>query len=97
MKEIGTDFQGWPIYAMTLKDILEDLGLTVDIDGTVSGQLSKELLKSYAKTLQDDGMAYGIEPRYITEVDKEVYYDEDFGENVFNMFREPFTGDTESN
>lgn len=93
MKQIGTDFQGWPEMAMTLREILiNKLGLKIseNEDGYhfISGHLNKDILDSYPVILEDDGMGYGINPRYITSVDNEVYRDDKIEDNVFNIFAE---------
>lgn len=89
MKQIGTDFQGWPINALTLREILQRLGFIEYLPGEFTiGNL--ELLDSYPLTLEDDGMAYGIKPMFITEVDNEIYEDEVSHLNVFNLFRDEY-------
>ena len=89
MKQIGTDFQGWPINALTLREILHKLGFIENSPGEfIIGNL--ELLDSYPMTLEDDGMAYGIKPMFITEVDNEIYEDDDSNLNVFNLFRDGY-------
>lgn len=89
MKQIGTDFQGWPVNALTLREILHKLGFEEDSKTItlVKGEDSNKLLDSYPLTLEDDGMAYGIKPMLITEVDNEIYEDDDSNLNVFNLFR----------
>jgi hypothetical protein len=47
-------------------------------------------LDSYPLTLEDDGMAYGIKPMFITEVDNEIYEDKDSKLKVFNLFRDGY-------
>lgn len=92
MKQIGIDFQGWPINALTLREILHKLGFEEDSEVIylVKGENSNELLDSYPLTLEDDGMAYGIKPMLITEVDNEIYEDEESNLNVFNLFRDGY-------
>ena len=75
MKQIGTDFQGWPICAMNLGEILKRLGFVED-DKAISlqkNEKTEKLLKSYPRLLTDDGMGYGVNPEYVTEVDTEIY------------------------
>lgn len=75
MKQIGTDFQGWPIYAMNLGEILKRLGF-VENDKMISlekNEKTEKLLESYPCLLTDDGMGYGVNPEYVTEVDTETY------------------------
>ena len=89
MKQIGTDFQGWPINALTLREVLYKLGFIENSPGEfIIGNL--ELLDSYPMTLEDDGMAYGIKPMLITEVDNEIYEDDKSNINVFNLFRDGY-------
>ena len=92
MKQIGIDFQGWPINALTLREILHRLGFEEDseIMYLIKGEDSNKLLDSYPITLEDDGMAYGIKPMLITEVDNEIYKYDDSNLNVFNLFRDGY-------
>ncbi len=92
MKQIGTDFQGWPVNALTLREILHKLGFEEDSKTItlVKGEDSNKLLDSYPLTLEDDGMAYGIKPMFITEVDNEIYEDDESNLNVFNLFRDGY-------
>lgn len=89
MKQIGTDFEGWPINVYTLREILHKLGFREDNPGEFITEDS-ELLNSYPLTYEDDGMAYGINPMFITETDTVVYEDEVSGLKVFNLFREKY-------
>lgn len=89
MKQIGIDFQGWPINVLTLREILQRLGFIEYLPGEFTiGNL--ELLDSYPLTLEDDGMAYGIKPMFITEVDNETYKDDESKLKVFNLFRDGY-------
>lgn len=92
MKQIGTDFQGWPINALTLREILHRLGFEEDSETItlIKGEDNNELLDSYPLTLEDDGMAYGIKPMFITEVDNETYKDDESKLKVFNLFRDGY-------
>ena len=108
MKEIGTDFQGWPIYALTLKEILKQLGFTDTGDGYFI-EKGNEILNAYPRLLEDDGMGYGIDSGFITLAEKDVYdfdrestrqeervkrYEAMNGEKVFNLFiEEPYLED----
>lgn len=89
MKQIGVDFQSWPINALTLREILHKLGFREDNPGEFITE-NENLLDSYPLTLEDDGMAYGIKPMFITEVDNEIYKDDDSNLNVFNLFRDEY-------
>lgn len=88
MKQINTEVMSdWPIYAYTLREILKELGFEEDNKTItlIKNEETNKLLNSYPITLEDDGMGYGVEPRFITEVSSEIY--ENFGLNVFNLFR----------
>ena len=108
MKEISRDFQGWPTYAMTLKEILLALGFEEDTETLtlIKSEETMKLLDSYPRILEDDGMGYGIDNGFITEVNNDVYkferestgqeercarYEIMNNENVFNIFiEEPY-------
>ena len=75
MKTIGLDFQGWPIQAHTLGEILLHLGFKKDGDNLVIN-LSNPLLDAYPLLLEDDGMGYGVNPQLVVEADKEIYEQE---------------------
>lgn len=92
MKQIGIDFQGWPINALTLREILHKLGFEEDskVIYLIKGEDTNKLLDSYPITYEDDGMAYGIKPMFITETDDEVYEDEKSKLEVFNLFRDGY-------
>ena len=108
MKQIGTDFQGWPINALTLKEILKQLGFTDTGDGYFI-EKGNEILNAYPRLLEDDGMGYGIDSGFITLAEKDVYdfdrestgqeervkrYEVMNGEKVFNLFiEEPYHED----
>lgn len=88
------DWQGWPIYAQKLKEILLELGFEDDGEKIYLKHDEKNdaLLESYPRILTDDGMGYGVSEEYVSEVDKDTYED-NIGEkkvNVFNIFREKF-------
>lgn len=65
---IGADFQGWPIYKLTLRDILKKLGFK-DINGILYIKDDDEKLDRFVVTLNDDGMGYGVNEQYVTSVD----------------------------
>ena len=92
MITIGYDFQGWPMEAHTLREFMEEfLGLEKSENGDYIIKGDNPLLDAYPKTLEDDGMGYGIHPQYVYEVDQDIYDEEVNGETikVFNLFREP--------
>ena len=74
MKRIGTDFQGWPVNALSLRDILEHIGAKENENGWVI-EKNNDILDAYPRVLEDDGMGYGVHPSYITDVDNETYED----------------------
>ena len=88
MIKIDTDFQGWPVEAHTLREVLLELGFE-SVDGKL--QISEEapILKAYPRLLEDDGMGYGINPEYIVCADNETYEISINNEkvNVFSLFR----------
>lgn len=92
MKLISVDFQGCPVCAKTLMEVLTDIGFEVKDDKLVLdiNEKTKKFLSAYPRILKDDGMGYGIDPMYITEIDMEVYEDDICGvpTPVFNIFRE---------
>lgn len=67
---IGYDFQGWPVRKKTLREVLIALG-GKETDGNIVFDTNdtKLTFESYPRTLEDDGMGYGVNQRYITEVD----------------------------
>lgn len=75
MIQIGTDFQGWPVHAMTLREILKHLGFEEDSETITLKKNEKinRLLDSYPYLLEDDGMGYGVNGEYITEITGEVW------------------------
>lgn len=75
MLQIGTDFQGWPVYALTLREILNRLGFEEDTETItlIKSEEANRLLDSYPQLLEDDGMGYGVNAEYITEVSDETW------------------------
>ena len=67
---IGYDFQGWPVRKMTLREILLALG-GKENEGQIVFNMDdvNMFFDAYPRTMEDDGMAYGINPQYITLVD----------------------------
>lgn len=88
------DWQGWPVNAMKLKDILKELGF-IDNGEKIFLPHTEEndkLLNAYPRLLKDDGMGYGVDEEYICTAENDVF-EETIGENkvnVFNLFREKF-------
>lgn len=75
MLQIGTDFQGWPVYALTLREILNRLGFEEDTETItlIKGEEANRLLDSYPYLLEDDGMGYGVMAEYITEANSDIW------------------------
>lgn len=99
MIKLHYDFQGWPMNALTFKELLNDLGFKPNENGDIVIPSDSPLLEAYPSVLTDDGMGYGIREGYITEGDIEVY-DYKIGDEpakVFNIFIEPDTPDIEDN
>ena len=63
---ISYDFQGWPVYKMTLREILIEMG-SLQENGLIGFKTDDPILDVYPKVLEDDGMGYGVNARYITE------------------------------
>lgn len=72
MIQIGTDFQGIPVDAMTLREILLRLGFKTEGD-KFSINKDDPILDAYPLTYEDDGMAYGVNPEFIVTADKDTY------------------------
>lgn len=64
---LGYDFQGWPIYKKNLREIISAIGFKIE-DGKWTMDNSNPLLDCYPVTLEDDGMGYGINEKFIEEV-----------------------------
>ena len=79
---ISYDFQGWPNYKMTLREMLESLG-AITINGVIGFNDKDPILDIYPKVFEDDGMAYGVNERYVIESS----FDKD--KTFINIFAEP--------
>jgi hypothetical protein len=87
MKKIDIDFQGWPVHALTLKEVLLQLGLSESADGkTLQISVDNNILNAYPVLLEDDGMGYGVHPQYITEISTNQYKSTELDDYVFNWF-----------
>jgi hypothetical protein len=84
---INYDFQGWPIRKMSLKDILEYSGLfTHDIEKSIYFiNDDAPVLNIYPTTLEDDGMGYGINEKFISDF---TYVPLESNEDRINIFIE---------
>lgn len=64
------DFQGWPVYRMTLRNILDYLGFEkMENEGNVYWRIADKnpIMNIHPRVLRDDGMGYGVDERWITE------------------------------
>ena len=66
---IAFDFQGWPVEKMSLEDIVKRIGGVYNPDTKKYEIECTDKLKRVPIVYEDDGMAYGVNPKYITEVD----------------------------
>lgn len=71
---IGYDYQGWPLYTLRVISLLRTIGVSEDI----IKQIPDNILTFEIHSLQDDGMAYGVDEQYITDCsidkDKNIVY-----------------------
>ena len=66
---IAFDFQGWPVEKMSLEDIIKRIGGVYNPDTNKYEIECTDKLKRFPVVYEDDGMAYGVNPKYISEVD----------------------------
>ena len=64
---INYDFQGWPIYRLSLREIIEKI--CHHENGKYFIEDNSPLLDIYPVKLEDDGMGYGTNDMYVTDVD----------------------------
>ena len=76
MKEFGKkediidyDFQGWPVYKMNIRSILKSLGFECEGGKWIIDD-ADPTLDIYPCILDDDGMGYGVNEKFITSVDR---------------------------
>lgn len=81
---ISYEPQGWPMYKMTLREIIEHLGFELK-DGKWQMEDTNPFLDVYPLRLQDDGMGYGVNEEYIIETSVLS----SGGKNYCNFFTEP--------
>lgn len=67
---ISFDVQGWGIYQMNVREILQGLGCEL-IDGKWVIDDNDPRLDNYPRRLKDDGMGYGVDEERIVEVSNE--------------------------
>lgn len=88
---IGFDQQGWPIRKATLGEMLESIGFRKsDRNGEAYYEMKADspIFDVYPMVLEDDGMGYGVNERFIT--DSEIG-DDASGNPYFNIFAEKAT------
>ena len=69
---------GWPVYKMNIREILEALGGKVK-NNEIVFDLSNPIMELYPITVTDDGMGYGVDEEFITEVN--------YGDDFVTIFR----------
>lgn len=80
------DFQGWPVYKKTLKEILLAIGAT-ETDGVIGFASDDPLLDIYPETVIDDGMACLCEEMYFASAGlskdrKHIYLERDYTSDI---------------
>lgn len=82
---IDIDFEGWPVKRRTLREILESIGAkeieTKDGEKVLGFPVDSKTLDVFPRTLEDDGMGYGVDEMWITGAHMPT-------EDIINMFRE---------
>ena len=84
---IGIDFQGWPIYKLTIRDIIEQLGFQkMENEGDIYWRIedNNPILDISPNVLTDDGMGYGVDLKLIIDCDK--LFDENGNLDGINIF-----------
>jgi len=66
---ISFDFQGWPNYKMNIRDIIQKFGATLNKETNKWEIPESEGLDIFPLTMEDDGMGYGVNHKYIISVD----------------------------
>lgn len=76
---------------MTWKEILCAIGILNDENKREEYKISinNSILNAYPKVLEDDGMGYGVNPKFIVSSDYMTYKDDELNEEVSNIFVEP--------
>jgi len=65
---VNFDFQGWPEFKMSIKDIIERIGGELN-EETNKWEIPNEgWLVQCPTILHDDGMGYGVNPEYIVDI-----------------------------
>lgn len=66
---INVDFQGYPEFKMSIKDIIEKLGAVYNKETNKWEIPNEEWLECFPMIIEDDGMGYGVNEQYIVDVD----------------------------
>ena len=67
MKIINTDCQGWPVEALTLRELLQDIGFWEENVKLVM-DINHPTLDLYPVRLIDDSQCYGVGDQFFTSV-----------------------------
>lgn len=68
--KLYNDFQGWPVYKMTVKEILSKLGFErIEENGVFYWRIKEDesTMNNYPVIYHDDSMGYSPTTEYITE------------------------------
>lgn len=66
---VNFDFQGYPEFKMSIKDIIEKLGAVYNKETNKWEIPNEEWLECFPMIVEDDGMGYGVNEQYIIDVD----------------------------
>ena len=83
-KIINFDTQGWPLYELSLKDIVETICTFDKETNRYYINADDDVLKIVPRIFEDDGMGYGVNEKRITEFS----IDKDYKEQYSNIFVE---------
>ena len=64
---INVDFQGYPEFKMSIKDIIEKLGAVYNKETNKWEIPNEEWLECFPMIIEDDGMGYGVNEQYIVD------------------------------
>ena len=93
---VGYDFQGWPIFKMTLKEVLLGLGGKEE-DNKIIFDVNDPSMKTYPSILEDDGMGYGVNKQCIVEAEVFKSNEENTDKIYVNIFRADIPTEKEQN
>lgn len=95
-KLVGYDFQGWPIFKMTLKEVLLGLGGKEE-DNKIIFDANDPSMKIFPSILEDDGMGYGVNKQCIVEAEVFKSNEENTDKIYVNIFRADIPTEKEQN